>query len=81
MSGVAVVMEVAVDSLGMCAHCLFVSLCAVLRAVLSTCSEGVVSGIQQCTHICGHSQLLVGACGDGLGDSQVIDAPANVTGH
>lgn len=26
----------------------------------------------------GHPRLLVGACGDGLGDSDVIDAPADV---
>ena len=50
----------------------------VLRATLSPALNTLnVSGCQQCTYLCSHPWLLVLARGDGLDDSDVINALAN----
>uniref|UniRef100_A0A3B1JNR9 Peptidase S1 domain-containing protein n=1 Tax=Astyanax mexicanus TaxID=7994 RepID=A0A3B1JNR9_ASTMX len=45
-----------------------------------TAAHCLVSGSQQRTHLCSHPRLLVGVCCDGFGDSNILNALADVDG-
>lgn len=83
MPCVATVLKVGVDTLAMCTLGPLDSMGQVgprcLDSLLVTCSEGSVFCLEQRTYLCGHLWLLIEACGDDFGGSDITNALADVT--
>ncbi len=54
---------------------------AVLRAALSPDLNASSLDFSSTTNLCCHPWLLVGTCGDGLGDCHIISALLDVSSH